>query len=223
MSHEKLGKALLIIAAVLFAAFIGFTYFVMTYDKAPVGFESSEIGFSHINVRFHNVFGFNEGCYQVTEYLGYICLAVAAANAVIALRDFIRAKYKIRRMHRRYILTMVFYAAVVAFYVLFEFFKVNYRPIAMEASYPSSHTMLGLCVMFSEIALLHYSARRLHFWVIIFQTMCFVCMAAMVVFRLLSGVHWITDIAGSVLLSASLIFLYWGSLVLYGRHHRHHG
>lgn len=222
MRHEKLGKALLIAGAVLFVAFAGFTYLVKTYDTAPVGFENSEIGFSYINVRFHNVFGYNEGCFRVTEYLGYICLAVAAANAIIALSDFIRAKGKIGRMHRRYVLTMAFYAVVVVFYVLFEIVKINYRPIKMEASYPSSHTMLGLCVMFSEIAILHYSPRKLHFWVIIFQTMCFVCMAAMVVFRLLSGVHWITDIAGGILLSASLIFLYWGALALYGRHHRHH-
>ena len=100
--------------------------------------------------------------------------------------------------------------------------KINYRPIELEASYPSSHTMLGLCVMSSEIAILHYSAKRLHFWAIIFQIICFVSMVAMVVFRLLSGVHWLTDIVGSVILSCSLISLYCATLVLYGRHRHHH-
>ena len=217
--NEKLGKALLIAGGVLFVLFAGFTYLTLTYDVAPVGFEGSRLGFSHINVRFHNVFGYNKGCFDVTEYLGYLCLAVAAANAFIAIKDFLRAKYRLKRMHRRNIFTMVFYAVVVAFYVLFMFVTINYRPIEAESSYPSSHTMLGLCVMFSEVAILSYSPNRLRFWAILFQIMCFVCMACMVVFRLLSGVHWLTDIIGGVILSASLICLYWGSLALYRRHH----
>ena len=216
--HEKLGKALLIAGGVLFALFAGFTYLALTYDVAPVGFEGSDLGFSHINVRFHNVFGYNEGCFEVTECLGYICLAVAAANAFIAVKDFIRAGYKLKHMHRRNIYTMVFYAVVVFFYVLFMFVTINNRPIEAESSYPSSHTMLGLCVMFSEVALLTYSPKRLQFWAILFQILCFVCMASMVVFRLLSGVHWLTDIIGGVILSASLICLYWGSLALYRRY-----
>ena len=131
-------------------------------------------------------------------------------------------KGKISQMHRRYVITMCFYAVVVVLYVLFMFVVINYRPIEMESSYPSSHTMLALCVMSSEIAMLHYSAKRLHFWAIIFQIICFVCMVAMVVLRLLSGVHWLTDIIGSGLLSCCLISLYSGLLVLYGRHHFHH-
>ena len=222
MRHRTVGKALIISSVVFFLLFAGFTYLVMTRDVSNVGFEETPIGFSSLNTRFFRVFGYNEKCYSVTEYLGYICLGTAFANAVIALWNFIKVKGKIGQMHRRYVITMGFYAVVVAIYVLFMFVVINYRPIELESSYPSSHVMLGLCVMASEIAMLHYSARRLHFWAIIFQILCFVCMVAMVVFRLLSGVHWLTDIIGSGLLSMSLISLYLALLALYGRHYHHH-
>ena len=222
MKRTTIGKALIIIAAIFFVLFAGFTYLVMTRDVANVGFEGSPIGFSSINTRFNRAFGYNEKCFLFTEYLGYFCLGVAFANAVIAFINFVKVKGKIGQMHRRYVITMGFYAVVVALYVLFMFVVINYRPTEPESSYPSSHTMLALCVMSSEIAMLHYSARRLHFWAIIFQILCFICMVAMVVFRLLSGVHWLTDIVGSGLLSLCLISLYSGLLVLYGRHHHHH-
>ena len=45
----------------------------------------------------------------------------------------------------------VFYAVVMAAYLVFEVWVVNYRPVliegALEASYPSSTTLLVLCVM----------------------------------------------------------------------------
>ena len=227
MERKTIGKALIVIAAVFFVLFAGFTYLVMTYDVADVGCGGSAIGFSSINTRFNRAFGFNEKCFLVTEYLGYFCLGVAFANAVIAFINFVKVKGRIGQMHRRYVITMVFYAVVAALYVLFLIVVINYRPIMLkpdklESSYPSSHVMLAMCVMASEIAMLHYSARRLHFWAIIFQILCFVCMVAVVVLRLLSGVHWLTDIIGSGLLSLCLISLYSGLLVLYGRHHFHH-
>ena len=222
MKRKTEAKLFFIAAGLFLILFAGFTYLVMTYDVTNSGFEGTKLGFSAINLRFHRAFGYNEKSFLVTEYLGYICIAAAAANALIAFNDLIRAGWRINRMHRRYVVTMIFYAVVVAIYVVFLFVKINYRPNEMEGSYPSSHTLLGLCVMSSEIAILHYSARRLHFWVIIFQIISFVAMVCMVVFRLLSGVHWLTDIIGSVLLSCSLISAYCGSLVLYGRHYHHH-
>lgn len=222
MERKNIGKTLIVIAVLFLLLFAGFTYLVMTYDVADAGFGGTPIGFSSINTRFHGDFGYNEKCFTVAEYLGYICLATALANALIALGDFLKAKGRISRMHRRYVITMGFYAVVVALYVLFMFVVINYRPVELESSYPSSHTMLALCVMSSEIAMLHYSADRLRFWAIIFQILCFVCLVVMLVLRLLSGMHWLTDIVGSVLLSCALISLYAGLLALCGGHPQPH-
>jgi len=195
----------------LFVIFVIFTYMVKNYHTAPVGFEGAVIGFSRLNIRVHDAFPGESGCFKASETLGYICLLLAGVNAIIALADFIKHK-GIRNMHRRNILTMCYYAAVVFFYVLFEFFKINVRPVAAEASYPSSHTVLALCVLYSEFVLLGFAAERNRFWVPIFRIMCIVAMISMVVFRLLSGVHWFTDICGGIILSFSLMAFYRASI-----------
>lgn len=104
-----------------------------------------------------------------------------------------------------------FYIAVIAMYVLFELMPINYRPVlidgCLEVSYPSSTTLMTMCVMPTAIMQLNGRIKskalsRAFFLVIAVFT------AFMVVGRLVSGVHWITDIIGGALLSAGLIFAY---------------
>ena len=120
----------------LFVIFVIFTYMVKNYHTAPVGFEGAVIGFSRLNIRVHDAFPGDSGCFKASETLGYICLLLAGVNAIIALADFIKHR-GLRNMHRRNIITMCYYAVVVFFYGLFEFFVINLRPIEAEASYPS--------------------------------------------------------------------------------------
>ena len=100
---------------------------------------------------------------------------------------------------------------VLAAYLLFEKFAVNYRLVLidgfLEASYPSSTTMLTLCVIPTAMLQLRRripraGLRRVILWMLGIFT------AFMVVGRLLSGVHWLTDIVGGALLSAGLVALY---------------
>ena len=100
-------------------------------------------------------------------------------------------------------------------YVLFEICIINYRPIlvegALEASYPSSHTMLACTLLAGSIlalsSLLRNKTAKL---LIAIGLSCII--AATVICRLLSGVHWITDIVGGLLLSAALVMFYSWSL-----------
>lgn len=95
---------------------------------------------------------------------------------------------------------------------LFEVFAINYRPVLiegyLEASYPSSTTMLVMCVMPTAIMQFHTRIktewlRKIFTYVIIAFT------AFMVIGRLVSGVHWFTDIIGGALLSTGLVMLYY--------------
>ena len=106
-----------------------------------------------------------------------------------------------------------FYAIVMAFFVLFEIVELNYRPIliegVLEASYPSSTTMLMMCVM--PTAMMEF--KRLIQNKTLANTLIIasgIFTAVMVLFRLISGVHWLTDIIGGALLSAGLVLLYKG-------------
>ena len=100
---------------------------------------------------------------------------------------------------------------VILGYLLFEMVPINYRPILiggnLEASYPSSTTLLVLSVM---PTLKYQSDRRIAkpvtrkaiaVFVIVFS-------AFMVLGRLIAGVHWATDIVGSVFLSSGLFMIY---------------
>ena len=216
MREETRQKAYFAIAMAFFVIFVVFTYMVKSFDTAPVGFEGAVIGFSTLNTMVHEAFPGDSGCYAASETLGYICLIMAGVNAITALADFIKHK-GIRHMHRRNIITMCYYAVVVFFYVLFEFFVINMRPVEAEASYPSSHTVLALCVLYSEFVLLGFAAERNRFWVSLFRIICIVAMISMVAFRLLSGVHWFTDILGGIILSFSLMAFYRASIYRFYR------
>ena len=104
-----------------------------------------------------------------------------------------------------------FYIVMAVFYVFFEKVIINYRPVLEEeqlaASYPSSHTMLVCCVMATAIMQFNRMIKN--------QTVCILAdivavavIALMVMGRLLSGVHWLTDIIGGVIISAALVMLY---------------
>ena len=96
-------------------------------------------------------------------------------------------------------------------YILFEMLTVNYRPVLinsyLEASYPSSTTMLVMCVMPTAImqfnSRIKSSALRKILSVVITAFTVF-----MVVGRLISGVHWLSDIIGGMLISAGFVFMY---------------
>ena len=77
----------------------------------------------------------------------------------------------------------------------------------MEASYPSSTTLLVLSVMPALIEQIQcrlsgITAKR------IIKIVAIAFSAFMVIGRLISGVHWFTDIVGGVLLSAGLFTVY---------------
>ncbi len=101
--------------------------------------------------------------------------------------------------------------------MVFEVIPVNYRPIliegVMEASYPSSTTLLVLCVMPTLVEqidrrMTNAAVKR----VICILTILF--SAYMVIGRLISGVHWFTDIVGAVFLSVGLFTIYKGFVLI---------
>ena len=109
------------------------------------------------------------------------------------------------------ILLGLYYILVILGYLVFEMIPVNYRPIlingALEASYPSSTTLLVLSVM---PTLMFQVDRRTDKPLVRKVTGLFVIAfsAFMVTGRLIAGVHWATDILGAVFLSLGLFLLY---------------
>lgn len=149
--------------------------------------------------------------YTVTDWLGLVPIAFAIGFALLGLIQWVKRKH-LRQVDFSILVLGGFYLLVMAAYVLFEVFVINYRPVlingCLEASYPSSTTMLVLCVMPTTLMQLnaHIKSQTLKRWVG-FGITAFILF--MVIGRLLSGVHWFTDIIGGALLSAGLVMLYY--------------
>ncbi len=191
----------------LFIAFLLWTLLLCFTDVKPIGPNGSAVGFSTLNGSIHNAIGVHMPLYVLTDWLGLVPIAIMFGFAVFGLVQWIRRK-SICRVDADILLLGGFYLAVLAAYITFEFVVINRRPVLidgiLEASYPSSTTMLVLCVIPTTI--LQWCSRIhrvvLRRAVILLLTLF---MFFMVIGRLVSGVHWFSDIVGGTLLSMSLV------------------
>ena len=207
---KKQGKKYLLAATMLLAAFVGWTVLVRHVDVRPIGPRGSSVGLSSVNGWFHALTGVHMWLYVLTDWLGLVPIVVAFGFAMLGLVQWIKRK-NILRVDADLFVLGTFYIAVMAAYLVFETVVINYRPIEiegfLEASYPSSTTLLTACVM--STAMMQANARIQSRWLrrVVMGIACaFSCF--MVIGRLLSGVHWVSDIVGGLLLSAALVLLY---------------
>ena len=199
-----------ITAAALLAAFVLWTAALFHVDVHPIGPEGSSVGFAALNGSFHRLTGVHMTLYTLTDWLGLIPVGIAMGFALLGLTQWIRRKH-ILRVDRSILVLGGFYLLVIAAYLFFEGFVVNFRPVLiggrLEASYPSSTTLLTLCVIPTAVMQLHGRIRhvRLRRWIIGALSLF---AAFLLIGRILSGVHWLTDVIGGGLLSAGLVLLY---------------
>ena len=191
-------------------AFALWTLIVCHVDVQPIGPGGSRVGLAAVNQAFHALTGVHWLLYTLTDWMGLLPLAIVLGFAVLGLVQLIGRRSLLRVDHSILVLGG-FYIVVLGAYLLFEAVAINYRPVLiegnLESSYPSSTTMLALCVLPTAIMQLrpriHSNwARRVICGILAALT------ALMVAGRLLSGVHWLSDIVGGVLLSAGLVALY---------------
>lgn len=193
-----------------FVLFAVWTVSVTLVDVRSIGPNGSFVGFATVNGFVHDLVGVNMSLYTVTDWLGLVPLVVAAGYGVLGFVQLIRRK-SIVKVDVSILALGIFYVAVMAAFFIFEEFVVNYRPVlingVLEASYPSSTTLLVMCV--SPTAVIELWGRIKYKGVCVITTVvASVFVVFMVVGRLVSGVHWITDIIGGALLSTGLVMIY---------------
>lgn len=189
-------------ACTLLASFALWTLLISTVDVQTIGPRDSAVGFATVNGFIHRLFGVHMTLYVITDWLGFVPVAVGFGFAVWGLVQWIKRK-NILKVDRSILVLGGFYIVTLVAYLLFEEVVINYRPVLiggyLEASYPSSTTLLVLCVMPTAAI---FSKNK------IIKGIIYGFMAFMVIGRLASGVHWFTDIMGGILLSAGLVYLY---------------
>ena len=194
----------------MLATFALWTVLIRHIDVQKAGPNGTEIGFATINVWFHRLTGVHMLVYKITDWLGLVPIIICMCFGVLGLVQLIKRR-SILRVDPDILLLGIYYVLVIACYLIFEMIPINYRPILingnLEASYPSSTTLLVLSVM---PTLKYQSDRRIanpmtrkSIALFVFAFSLF-----MVTGRLISGVHWATDIIGSVFLSSGLFMVY---------------
>ena len=200
-----------IFAALSFlAAFVLWTIAMGFVDVRAIGPNESYVGFAAINMAIHQLTGVHMSLYNITDWLGLVPVGVVLCFAAMGLLQWIKRKH-ILKVDYSILVLGGFYVIVMAVYILFELVVINYRPVLingyLEVSYPSSTTVLVMCVMPTAIMQLNGRIRN-----VTLKKCTAIAISAFIVFmvigRLLSGVHWFTDIVGGVLLSAGLALMY---------------
>jgi len=156
---KKIRKNL-VVAGILLALFAVWTVLISFVDVKEIGPLESEVGFASLNGFFHNLTGVNMSLYTVTDWLGLVPIGFAVGFALLGLIQWIKRK-SFWKVDSDILLLGGFYLAVMGIYLFFEEFPINFRPVliegTLEASYPSSTTLLVVCVM--PTALLQLNVR----------------------------------------------------------------
>ena len=194
------------ISTILIFLAVVFTIFVKVVDVKPIGVNESSIGVASFNQVVFKTIGVNMIWYHITDWLGLVPIFIAMIYAFIGFIQLIKRK-NIFKVDKEIIILGVFYFVVIFLYVFFEKFIVNYRPILMngflEASYPSSHTLMTICLCGSSIIVNRklFNNKIAKF----VNVLSLVVVLITVIGRLLSGVHWFTDIIGGIFIGVALL------------------
>lgn len=206
----KNKKRYLIGGFAFFLMFIIFTTIIKFIDVKNIGPHNTSVGLATINNFFVNKIGFHNKIYKITEILGIIPIIIVLIYAIIGLYSLIEEK-SFKKVNKNLYYLAIFYIIVLGIYVLFEKVIINFRPVViegiLESSYPSSHTILAICICGSSIILnnaIFKNNKIAKFENII----SFIIIIMLPLLRFISGVHWFTDIIGGVLLSFSLLLFF---------------
>ena len=210
------GKRFLWFGIAFVVVFAIWTTLIQIIDVQSFGVNGTDIGFATVNSRFHKLTGVHMTVYVLTDWLGLVPVFVCILFGCIGFVQLVKRRSP-SKVDYDILLLGFYYIAVIAGYLIFEMIPINYRPILiegrMEASYPSSTTLLVLSVMPTLIFQVNRrveneASKR------VIGVVSAIFMLFMVVGRLICGVHWLTDIVGSVLLSVGLFWTYKGIVLM---------
>lgn len=206
----KKSKLYWILAIVMLVLFSGLILMLKTVDVAAIGPDGSAVGLSSLNGAVRDLFPFHEGWYDFTDLMSIFVLLIPGCFALLGVWQLIRGK-SLKAVDKDIYLLGGFYVVVFAAYIFFDQWIINFRPVliegVLEPSFPSSHTMIFICVMLTAI---HQVYRRVEKIALhnILAILLWVVIAVVLAGRVISGVHWATDILGGIFLSLFFVFIY---------------
>lgn len=213
---KEYGKKILLSGCISIIGFIIWTLLIQTVDVQPIGANGTNIGFATMNGWFHKLTGVHMQIYTITDWLGLIPVFICIVFGGMGFVQWVQRR-SLFKVDPDLIFLGIYYMIVILGYLLFEIIPINYRPILidgfLETSYPSSTTLLVLCVMPALTEQVNRRSQSVRYKRI--TKVLVICFSSfMVCGRLISGVHWLTDMVGSIMLSVGLFCIYRACVLL---------
>ena len=214
----KDSKKYLISSIILVIIAIVYTLLVKFVDVASIGPEATKVGFQTLNGYIRDIFPYNDLFYKVSKYAGFIPLAFALLYGGIGFLSLIKTK-SLKKIDNKLFILAGFYVVVLVVYILFEKVVINYRPFiidvkeGLEASYPSTHTLLAICFCGSSLLISKYFIKKDLLRNLI-NIGTWLLMVFIVVTRVISGVHWASDIIGGIIISLALLNIFYMAVLI---------
>jgi len=203
-------KRKLIISISLILTYVIFTICLLYVDRMPVGPNNSVVGFSTINKWFHDLTGVNWVLYNITDWGGIPPVALGLFFAIVGLIQLIKRK-SLFKVDKNILILGGFYILVFVIYLLFEFMVINRRPVLingiLEASYPSTTTFVSITFLASAFYPIGKYIKS-NKYKLLLNVIVWIYMLFLIIGRCVSGVHWLTDIIGSIILGTGLVLGY---------------
>lgn len=194
---------LMLVLAVLF------TIAVKKIDTAIVW--GKEIGFSNINIAIHNFLQTSETFDKISDIMMVVSALLLGGLVFMATYQLISGK-GLKAVDRELVVSGAVLLLTAGIYFLFEAVVINFRPVLidgyLEASYPSTHVLFSMVV---NIISIDYIISKIKNKKIMLPAVISVSVVTVVGFcsRVLSGMHWLTDIVGALLFAGALIMIYY--------------
>ena len=211
-------KKNIILSIILLLVSIIYTVLVAKIDVQAIGPLASKVGFAKINGMYSNYVIYSPMIYKISKYLGYLPIIMLGGFALIGLIQLIKRK-SLKKVDYELYMLAIFYVLLFATYFFFEKLVINYRPILMDGeldpSFPSSHTMLAFCLCISTI-MINVRLFKNNKYAKIENIVAFFLLYAITITRLISGVHWLSDIIGGIIISFTLLQIFKTMLLFTG-------
>ena len=195
-----------LISSIVFAVlFVVLTVLLLTVDRKNTGVSDTFLGLFTINVSVFKAIGSSEIFDKLTDLFLLIAFLVVILELVIACVQLVKRK-NFLKIDKSLVFYNVMLFVVVVLYVLFDLFPVNFRPLGVEPSYPSTHVLVSVSILISSLFISSEFIKNAK----LNKTfkICAICVAGLsTVLRLFAGVHYLTDIIGGLLLGLAISFV----------------
>ena len=187
------------------------TLFTIAVDKIDTTIVwGQDIGFSKINIAVHQILQTSDSF----DMLSDICLVASALllGGLVFMGSYqLIAGKGFKKVDKELLLGGAVIALTVIVYLFFEKVIINFRPVLengyLEASYPSTHVLFCVVINMITIDYLHAKIKNKKFMVPAVALVGALTLFGFVA-RVLSGMHWMTDIVGALIISSAFVMLY---------------